>query len=95
MVGVKKKAKRRKKLRLLPLSGPVRPQDLVDRARQYGPACADVLADVAANGTDSARVSAANALLDRGYGKVRQGAELSGSLAAGEQGYRVPDNGRD
>ena len=52
----------------LPLSKPCTPDDIIDLARQYGPACVDALADVAANGTDAARVSAANSLLDRGFG---------------------------
>lgn len=87
--------KRKKKLRMLPLSRPVTPQDIIDRSRQYGPACVDALADVAANGTDAARVSASSALLDRGFGKVKQGVELSGSFNAEVQIYRIPDNDRD
>ena len=87
--------KRKKKLRMLPLSRPVTPNDIIDRARQYGPACVDALADVAANGTDAARVSAAGTLLDRGFGKVKQGVEFSGSFNADIQIYRIPDNGRD
>lgn len=75
----KTKAKRKKKLRMLPLSRPVTPQDIIDRSRQYGPACVDALADVAANGTDAARVSAAVNLLDRGFGKVGQPIELTGA----------------
>lgn len=75
----KNKAKRKKKLRMLPLSRPVTPNDIIDRARQYGPACVDALADVAANGTDAARVSAAGTLLDRGFGKVGQPIELTGA----------------
>lgn len=69
---------RGKKLRLLPLSKPVTPNDIIDRARQYGPACVDALAEVAAGGTDAARVSAAVNLLDRGFGKVGQPVEVSG-----------------
>lgn len=75
----KTKAKRKKKLRMLPLSKPVTPNDIIDRARQYGPASVDALADVAANGTDAARVSAASTLLDRGFGKVGQPIELTGT----------------
>lgn len=87
--------KRKKKLRMLPLSRPVTPNDIIDRARQYGPACIDALADVAANGTDAARVSAAGTLLDRGFGKAKQGVEFSGSFNADVQVYRIPDNDRD
>lgn len=71
--------KRKKKLRVVPLSRPVTPDAIIDRARQYGPACVDALADVAANGSDSARVSAASTLLDRGFGKVGQHVELTGA----------------
>ena len=74
----KTKAKRKKKLRMLPLSRPCTPQDIIDRARQYGPAGIDGLADVAANGSDSARVAAINSLLDRGFGKVGQPLEVTG-----------------
>lgn len=72
--------KTKTKRKRLPLSRPATPQDIVDRARQYGPACVDTLADVAANGSDASRVSAAAALLDRGFGKVKQGVELSGAI---------------
>ena len=82
-------------LPMQPFSRPVTPDEIIDRARQYGPACVDALADIAANGTDAARVSAAGALLDRGFGKVKQGVELSGSIKADVQVYRIPDNGRD
>lgn len=85
MSPVKKKTQRRKKLTRLPLSRPVTPGDIMDRARQYGPACIDALADVAANGNDAARVSAASTLLDRGFGKVKQGIEFSGSVAMGKE----------
>ena len=69
---------KKKKFVTLPLSRPATPNDIVDRARQYGPACIDVLAEVAARGTGACRVSAANALLDRGFGKVGQGIEITG-----------------
>ena len=71
-------AKRKKKLTRLPLSRPGTPQDIIDRARQYGPACIDALADVVANGSDAPKVSAANSLLDRGFGKVGQPIEMTG-----------------
>lgn len=75
----KTKGASKKKLRMIPLSRPCAPQDIIDRTRQYGPACVDALADVVANGEGSARVAAANSLLDRGYGKVGQRVEVSGS----------------
>ena len=78
----KNRANRKKKLRLVPLSRPVTPEEIIDRARQYGPACVDALADVAANGSDSARVSAASTLLERGFGKVGQQVELSGAVGS-------------
>lgn len=66
------------KRKTLPLSGPCTPQDIIDQARQYGPACLEALAEVMANGTDASRVSAAGALLDRAFGKVGQPLELTG-----------------
>jgi hypothetical protein len=72
----KKPAKRKKSL--LPLSRPATPQDIVDRARQYGPACIDALADEVANGSGMSRVCASNSLLDRGFGKVGQRVEVTG-----------------
>ena len=98
MSPVKKKTtprKRKKKLSKLPLSRPVTPGDIMDRARQYGPACIDTLADVAANGNDAARVSAAGTLLDRGFGKVKQEIGHTISAVAEVTQYQVPDNGRD
>lgn len=46
-------------------------------ARSYGPAALRALADIAANSeSPAARVAAATAILDRGYGKPRQAADL-------------------
>ena len=78
----KNRGNRKKKLRSVPLSRPVTPEEIIDRCRQYGPASVDTLADVAANGSDSARVTAASTLLDRGFGKVGQQVELSGSVGS-------------
>lgn len=69
-IGKKSKPARKKKLKRIPLPKPVTQNDIIDLARRYGPACIDTLADVAANGPPAARVSAANLLLDRGFGKV-------------------------
>lgn len=45
---------------------------LTDLAKSYSEIAFSTLVDVAVNGTsDSARVAAANAILDRGYGKPR------------------------
>lgn len=73
----------------LPLSRPATVQDIVDLAQQYGPACINTLVDVANNGSDTARVSAANSILDRGYGKAKQGVELSGEINAT---IKLPDD---
>lgn len=74
----KKPAEREKNPALVPFHRPATPQDIIDRARQFGPACIDALADVAANGSDASRVSAANSLIDRGFGKVGQHVEMTG-----------------
>lgn len=63
----------------LPLSRPCTPQDIIDRARQHGPACVDTLVDVMESGdTAASRITAANSLLDRGFGKVGQPLEVTG-----------------
>lgn len=52
---------------------------LSDLARSHAPAALQTLVDVATSGqSESARVTAASALLDRGYGKPSQGVELTG-----------------
>ena len=51
-------------------SSPEQSQRLSELAKTYAEEALQTLVDVARNGrTDAARVSAANALLDRGYGK--------------------------
>ena len=51
-------------------SSPEQYQRLSDLAKSYTEEAIETLVDVARNGrTDAARVSAANALLDRAYGK--------------------------
>jgi hypothetical protein len=72
----KKKPLRKKKLRIS--SRPMSTQDIITRAQRYGPACVDALADEVANNTGAPRVSAANSLLERGYGKVGQPLEITG-----------------
>lgn len=54
---------------------------LSELAREHTTVALNVLVDVAKKGeSESARVAAANALLDRGYGKPRQAVEHSGSV---------------
>ena len=62
----------------LPLPRPCTPDEIIDKARQYGPASVEALADEMANGNGMARIVAANSLLDRGFGKVGQPIELTG-----------------
>jgi hypothetical protein len=51
-------------------------------ARQNGPAALTALANVAMKGSsESARVAAAIAILDRGYGRARQSVDLSGEMS--------------
>ncbi len=77
MSATKPKAKRKKKLAALPLTKLPTHANIVEQAKSYAPACIRTLADVAANGPDAARVSAAKELLDRGCGKVGQPLELT------------------
>lgn len=52
---------------------------LAELARAHAPAAIKTLADIAAKGeSETARVSAANALLDRGFGRPTQSHEHSG-----------------
>ena len=54
--------------------------DIAERARTHGPAALKTLAEIMQD-TDAphnARVSAANALLDRGYGRPMQAVEMTG-----------------
>lgn len=71
--------KRGRKVCSAPLSRPVTPDEIIDRARQYGPASVDALADEMTSGKGMARIAAANSLLDRGFGKVGQPIEVSGT----------------
>lgn len=55
-------------------------RDIAEMARDHGEAALRVLLHVATQGeTEAARVSAANALLDRGYGKAPQALDLTSS----------------
>lgn len=52
---------------------------IAEMAREHAETALGVLMDIALRGeSEAARVSAANALLDRGYGKPVQGMELTG-----------------
>jgi len=73
----KKKPQRKKKLSGLPLHKLPSHVDIVKHAQSFGPACIRALADEVANSTGAPRVSAANSLLERGYGKVGQPIELT------------------
>ena len=74
----KKKTQRKKRLAALPLNKLPNHADIVQHAKSYGPACIRALADEVANNTGAPRVTAANSLLERGYGKVGQPIELTG-----------------
>lgn len=52
---------------------------IAEMAKEHGEAALAVLADIASNGeSETARVSAANAILDRAYGKPPQSLEHTG-----------------
>ena len=54
-------------------------RDLADKAKEYADFALSVLVDVARNGeVEAARVSASNAILDRGYGRPFQSVQLTG-----------------
>lgn len=56
-------------------------RDLMDMAKGYAPKALKTLADIAAKGeSESARVSAATAILDRAYGKPSQAVRHSGTI---------------
>ena len=55
-------------------------RDIAEMAREHGAQALAVLFEIATKGdADAARVSAANALLDRGYGKSPQALDLTSS----------------
>jgi hypothetical protein len=60
---------------------PADKKTLEELAREYTPRALGTLAEIAFSktATDAARVSAASALLDRGYGKPKQATEVSGA----------------
>jgi hypothetical protein len=70
--------------------------DLRELAREHTMTALRTLAEIAKHGeNESARVAAANALLDRGHGKLRQqiDADLSGALL--ERMRRMTDDERE
>lgn len=67
---------------------------LEELARSYTDVALQVLVDVAKSGaSEAARVSAANALLDRGYGKPSQHTEITGK-DGGDIKVRLTDRQR-
>ena len=77
----KAKSSKKKAKNSLPLSQPCTPDMIIDLARQHGPLAIGVLVEIAKDSDkDAARVSAANSLLDRGFGKPSQHVEVSGSI---------------
>jgi hypothetical protein len=58
-------------------------REIADMAKDHAETALKVLVDVANNkkAPAAARVSAASAILDRGYGKPRQAVELEGAIA--------------
>jgi len=55
-------------------------KEIRELARQYTDVAIEALRSIALSGkNESARVAAAQALLDRGYGKPKQGLEVSGA----------------
>jgi hypothetical protein len=58
-------------------------RDLADMAKGHAATALKTLADIAKGGeSESARVSAANAILDRAYGKPSQSVKHSGAVGA-------------
>lgn len=55
-------------------------EELAALARSHAKLAVEALVDELKNGKGSSRVSAANALLERGFGKSRQPLDLDGSL---------------
>ena len=69
-----------------------------DAAKEHSDLALSVLVDVARNGLlEAARVSAANALLDRAYGRPIQGMEMTGKdgAALAPTVIILPANSRD
>lgn len=72
---------------------------IAEMAKTHGEAALKVLVDIATSDQEpaSARVSAANSLLDRGYGKPMQTVDnksSDGSMSPPVTVYQLPDNGR-
>lgn len=56
-------------------------RSIMDKAKEHAETALATLVEIARHGdTAAARVSAANALLDRGYGKAPQAVEHSGEM---------------
>ncbi|MCB1609287.1 MAG: hypothetical protein KDI71_20175 [Xanthomonadales bacterium] len=71
---------------------------ITELAQSHGPTALSVLVEIATTGeSQSARVPAANALLDRGYGRVRQplDVDVTGAPVVGAVQLYLPHNGRE
>ena len=55
-------------------------EELANLARSHAKLAIEALVDELKSGKGSSRVSAANAILERGFGKSRQNLELEGAL---------------
>lgn len=71
--------------------------DIRELARQYGPEAVRTLAGIMQTGSERGRVMAAEALLDRGYGRPGQSVELSGPQGGPVEQvvFYLPRNGRE
>jgi hypothetical protein len=68
---------------------------LMELAQQYTDIALAALKDVAVTGSDSARVAAATAILDRAYGRPRQAIEVAGEEGGPLQVHIVRFSGSD
>ena len=67
-------------------------REIMDMAKDHAELALQVLVDIATSGeAESARVSAANAILDRAYGKPVQGVTLAGTGDKGEINIVIRD----
>lgn len=55
-------------------------EELASLARSHAKLAVEALVDELKNGKGASRISAANAILERGFGKSRQSLDLEGSL---------------
>jgi hypothetical protein len=56
-------------------------REIAEMAKEFAPLALATLAEIAQSGeSESARVSASSALLDRAYGRAPQGVEVNGNV---------------